>query len=407
MKKILLLILALPVLLAACGNEDENAGVLPETNAAKTIFMYFPYSGSTNDLYNYFQQNIADLETGIAGQNGLGDNKVMVFMASNATEGVLYQIKYEKGACVHDTIKTYQNKQFNTASWITYILNQVKSYAPADTFAMNVGSHGMGWLYAESEGASSAFSVRMKNVARQKAAKMPTRWFGGISVMTDIATLAEGIAASGVGKLQYLLFDDCFMQNIETVYELKDVTEYLVASPTEILAFGMPYSKIWPYLAAKNPDYQAVCDKFYEFYSGYTYDGQPYPYGTLGISKCSEIDSLAAIVKEINAVDTLDLNDSQRAALQAYEPLSKHLFFDLSDVIASYCSDSTLLAKFQTQLGKTVPYTCHTESFYSSMRFGYNVVKINSFCGISTSAPSIDPQVTGYYTRTGWYKATN
>ena len=30
-------------------------------------------------------------------------------------------------------------------------------------------------------------------------------------------------------KMQYILFDACYMGNVETAYELKDVTNYLIS----------------------------------------------------------------------------------------------------------------------------------------------------------------------------------
>lgn len=53
-----------------------------------------------------------------------------------------------------------------------------------------------------------------------------TRFFGSVSLSDnaiDISTLAEGIKLSGL-KMQYILFDACYMGNVETAYELKDVT---------------------------------------------------------------------------------------------------------------------------------------------------------------------------------------
>ena len=56
-----------------------------------------------------------------------------------------------------------------------------------------------------------------------------TRYFGGLTAeyQTDIKSLASGIANAGM-KMEYILFDDCYMSSIEVAYELKDVTECLM-----------------------------------------------------------------------------------------------------------------------------------------------------------------------------------
>lgn len=68
--------------------------------------------------------------------------------------------------------------------------------------------------------------------------------------------------------MEYILFDDCYMASVEVAYDLKEVTDYLIASPCEIMAYGMPYAEIGPHLLGK-VDYESICDAFYEFYKNY------------------------------------------------------------------------------------------------------------------------------------------
>jgi len=97
-----------------------------------------------------------------------------------------------------------------------------------------------------------------------------TRYFGGTTTkyQTDITSLAKGITMAGIKKMEYILFDNCYMSSIEVAYELRNVTNYLIASPTEIMAYGMPYAVVGEYLFGKT-NYKAVCNGFYSFYSTY------------------------------------------------------------------------------------------------------------------------------------------
>lgn len=54
------------------------------------------------------------------------------------------------------------------------------------------------------------------------------------------------------------------MSTVEVAYDLKNVTSHLIASTSEIMAYGMPYDKIGQYLIG-NIDYEKVCDGFYSF----------------------------------------------------------------------------------------------------------------------------------------------
>ena len=72
-----------------------------------------------------------------------------------------------------------QNKlALNSSHWITYILNQVKSYAPADTYAMIIGSHGYGWLEAKDfTAASRSIHLNAKISEYDGPITRSTRWF--------------------------------------------------------------------------------------------------------------------------------------------------------------------------------------------------------------------------------------
>ena len=201
-----------------------------------------------------------------------------------------------------------------------------------------------------------------------------TRYFGGLTAeyQTDIKSLASGIANAGM-KMEYILFDDCYMSSIEVAYELKDVTKYLIGSTSEMMAYGMPYAAIGEYLLG-NPDYQSGCEEFYNFYSTY----EIMPCGTLAVTDCSELENMAAIIKSIN---------------------SKYF----ADYITSLCNDPILLNQFREQLNHLVPYKTHTKNFYTMAK---GIIPINTFSGITTSDPSDNP-MTVLKENTLWYKAAH
>lgn len=197
--------------------------------------------------------------------------------------------------------------------------------------------------------------------------------------------------------MEYILFDNCYMSSVEVAYELRNVTNYLIASPTEIMAYGMPYAVVGEYLLGKT-DYKAVCDGFYAFYSTYN----EAPYGTLAVTNCSELASTASLMREINSrytFDTAQLNSLQR--MDGYEP---PIFYDYGDYVAHLCTDEQLLMEYKEQLDRMIPYKTHTTEFYSKSK---GAVPINVYSGITTSDPSDNPQVSIDKTKTSWYTATH
>ncbi len=388
MKKVAFILLGLVFCMASCEKES-----IATSENDQTLLMYFPWS---NTLLSVFRNNISDMESAIAG-NILKNERVVVFLQTSTTEAVLFELKYNKGKCIADTLKYYTNPAVTRADGITAILNDVQSYAPARRYAMSVGSHGMAWIPVS--GSRAADSVR-KNYWDYEA-EVKTRYFGGTETawQTNTTTLAEGIANAGI-KMEYILMDVCHMSSVEVAYDLKEVTGYLIGCPTEIIDIGMPFADIGQYMLG-DVNYEGICNGFLTFYENYTRK----PCGTIGVTNCSELSSLAAIMKEINANYTFDT--SLLGSLQVMDGYSPSYFFDLGDYVSKLCTDAGLLAEFEAQLERVIPtrYRKHTEYFYTAQSGGRNI-RIDTYTGLTTSDPSISP-TTSDKTGTAWYAATH
>lgn len=340
------------IIFVSCQKEEEPAPAV----CGKTLFMYLPWSGDRNALTSYFQTNISDMEHAIS-QRGLDDERVIVFFSSTSTEATMFEITCKDGVCHQTTLKEYTTPAFTTTEGLTSILNDVKRFAPARRYAMIIGCHGMGWLPvygSRSRSANETFKPHWEYTDN-----LPTRYFGGTAnvYQTDVTTLAKSLEQAGM-PMEFILFDDCYMSSIEVAYALRHVTGYLMACPTEIMAFGMPYAQIGKYLLGE-PDYASICREFYEFYSTYQY-----PYATFGITCCSELDALASLMKEINGLYTFD--ESQRCDLQPMDGYTPVIFYDYGDYVAHLCGDPALLGQFQAQLERTVLYKAHTGRYFSA-----------------------------------------
>ena len=383
--KSVIVILFLSFGMTSC--EKEDPVIVP---TEQTVFMYLPWS---TNLTSNFYQNISDLES-VVGKNILKNERVIVFMCTTATKATLFELTYENGKSARKTLKEYTDPAYTTAEGITSILNDVQRYSPTKRYAMVIGCHGMGWIPVSNSKSRSGLRTKMhweyENVPM-------TRYFGGLEpqYQTDITTLAKGISNAGL-KMEYILFDDCYMSSVEVAYDLKDVTDYLIGSTSEVMAYGMPYAEIGQYLIGK-VDYEGICDGFYSFYSNYS----EMPCGTIAVTDCSELDNLAAIMKEINHQYTFD--SSLTSSLQRLDGYNLVIFFDYGDYVSKLCPDKTLVAQFNEQLNRTEPFKRNTEYFYSMSR---GKVKINTFSGITISDPSTNRLASGKK-ETAWYAATH
>lgn len=416
MKKLVLFLqLAAFILFASCSDEDPDPAPQPPVIETNTIFVYMPWSGPTKQdpgLYSFFLTNIQDIKTAIVNQGGLGNKKLMIFISTKVDKGALINVQYKNGSCIDDTVAIYDNTQpglkLNTAEWITTLLKRVKQEAPANHYSMIVGCHGMGWIPAKpstriNRSAASPFGLS------QNAGKAgpPTRWLGGNAYQTNISDFDKGIEDSGIGKFQYILFDDCNMTGIEVAYELRNATNHIIGSPTEIMAYGMPYKLLWSELSKVNPDYHSICTNFINFYSNYKYEGTPYPYGTISVIDCSQVEAMVDIMKEINASSSLStITESNIQSMDGYTP---SIFYDMGDYVRQLAqNDPLLLAKFNRQLDRLVPEKRHTDAYYTSLRTaGFNIIPIQSYSGITISDPSTNQTVTNSLGSNRYYQTTH
>lgn len=361
MKRLIIILFVATALLSSC-SKIENT---PQ----KTLFFFYPWS--TNLTY-YFENNIINFERALTAHD-LKANRVVVFISQSPTEACFYEIKMKHNACLHDTIARFDNYnyEYTSVEGLTKLLNLAKGSTPTPRFSIVIGCHGDAWIPARD----------MK------------RSFGGIDIESriDISTLSGALSRANI-LAEYILFDDCYMSSVEVAYELRNVCEYLIASPAEIMAAGMPFYDIAHDLLGET-DYEAICTDFYNYYA----NNPSTPYATIAVTRCRELEELADIVKRIN-----DVAVEPSRAIQFYDGDNPHRFYDLADYIRAICNDEELLDEFTSQMDESIPYKAHTDYVYV---YGFGTVRVEYYSGISTSAPSTSAKCASYE-ETEWAKRT-
>ena len=268
--------LSLAATFTSCGDEAIDV----ESVNKQTIFVFFPWTGDTRrtGLYSDLKNNVDSMCEGIVAKKGLNNSRVMVFMSQNYKKSYLIDLQYDGNTktVIRDTLKTYDEATYTTAEGFAEILNEVKRRAEALNYSLIIGAHGCGWTYKSdwvhypymarpnagfAQKGSTSYPTATGNFSGIQFGPDPnkpiTRFFGSVSLeenALDVPTLAEGIKLSGT-KMQYILFDACYMGNVETAYELKDVTNFLISSSSEIMGAGVPYKTVWSYLNSSAPNY--------------------------------------------------------------------------------------------------------------------------------------------------------
>lgn len=432
----------------SCSNGDNPDGPDgPVTPVGQTVFMFFPWS---NSLLSDFRRTVEDMQTVVA-QRSMKDERVMVFMATSEREAVLFELKKQNGRCLTDTLRRYSDRPFTSRQWLTSLFSEVMTLAPASRYGMVVGCHGLAWVPVQGQrkarkrlGSQERIDEEDNLYKEERIDKeglykeeridkegdnlmhfevqgpVTTRFIGGTYPETQIETtdLADAMADAGL-HTEYILFDACYMSSVEVAYELKDVTHYLIASPTEVISYGFPYITMGKHLLG-TPNYKGIADSFISFYSSYYL-----PYGTVAVTDCTQLDALAAIAQQINEAaeeptnaasakqinaaaegkfNTATSGKSAPNGVQIMDGYSPTLFYDLGHLMSLKNAGTVLTAAFAEQLDKTVPYKGHTDQYFTALKD--TPVDIKHYSGLNTSQGSLN-RMADKISETAWYKATN
>ena len=382
----------------------------------QTILVFYPWTGSKSNtgLLGYLQNNIDSICDGIIDRKGLNNSRVLVFLSDKYNHSTLYDLQYNATTKSVDRVplKEYEGASYASAEGIADIMNEVKTQADALNYALIVGVHGCGWTYASDwsrypyYARPSVTRPRDNNFSGIQFGPDPnaplTRFFGSVSLAEnamDISTLAEGIRESGL-KMQYILFDACYMSNIETAYELKDVTNYMIASGSEIMAAGLPYRSMWSYLNSPTPNYSSIVSTSVNFYKN-----SSAPFCNLAAIDCRQVEKLAGVMKDINAEYQLSASVSLDS-IQHLDGFRPNLFYDLETYVDSLRPSGYLLDQFKNQLKLTIKASDHTKEAYTCI-YSSDSFKIKNYCGITISDPSQHSVAIKGREKTGWWKATH
>lgn len=273
------------------------------------------------------------------------------------------------------------------------VMDMVQEQLPADTYGLILSSHGGGWVPSQ---IFDSYVTDATEAERRRVAPL-TRFFGqdGVECM-EIPELANVLAGRG---FDYILFDACFMASVEALYDLRETTDHIIASSAEIMGTGFPYREILPVLFQPDHGLEQICRLYMEFYRS---PAVPKQSATISLVDCSHLDALSQRMRNVLATARDGLVNVSE--IQSYEGFTTHLYFDLEQYVEQLTGDATLLHDFRMTLRKAVPFSDHTEQFYSD--YGSVTLPLPRSCGLTChiGQPS-HPETQTAFLETAWAKA--
>ena len=363
------------------------------------------------DLSWAFDYNISDIKSALS-KNIKGQSRVIIVKHSDKETLKAVELEYVGGEIEEKDFATYNLPVKMDESSLGYIFNDITSRAPANSYGLIIGSHGWGWIpwsdfYSQIETNGLERSA-IQHLKIELPREYITRFLGEKSTLSntfDITTLSEALHATGK-KFEYILFDACFMGNVEAAYDLRNNTKYIVASLCEIMGKGFPYQKTLPYLlqnGGKAYDLNSAAKSFNEHYKTIRDSGSDLYSGSIAVINCAELESLAQKMREVNRNLSDMVNERN---LQTYDGGTNHIFYDLGDYVNETCTDEACKKAFAQQMEITIPHKHTLSAFWSGyINLGSYPIDTEAFSGLTTSAPSRLCRES--YPQTTWYKATH
>jgi hypothetical protein len=384
-----LALLSVLILAACCPYEPVE-----EETLKRTVLVYMVAENSLS--YGDFHK--ADMEELDAAVNDIPSDCRLVVYVDDDNYPYLYHLQKDKhGNPVRRTLRQYEEDRESTSKeQLAEVMSLVTAMFPSDEYGFVYWSHGSAWMPAtRSIGIDNG-----KNTYSNMGSKM------------EIAALAEVLEQ--FPRLEFLMFDACFMQAVEVDWALRNCARYIIASPAEIPGPGAPYDRIVAPMFAETCDVEGIIDEYYHCYydsAYYVAEGSRYTFGALlSVVKTDELEALRVITKEmLDKYVSPDITE-ELILVQRYNPITasnRPEYYDMNGYMKHLITSTMDYVAWHAAFEKAVPYTRATGRWYSSYSNNMCILDRADYGGMSMFVPqkySVFTDMLGWFKETSWYK---
>ena len=408
-------------LLSSCKPETEY--IFLQKHPRAHVMMCFGF----NNLSSSLAEDIRDLEKGFIPGSAPLENYLFVFSHlvessySTPSSPKLQRIYLgPDGNPMKETLLEMEPGTIsNRAECIREVLEFLKEkYPEIESFGVLMSSHGTGWTppgYCttgyKNEGNSDVIEWRrsafpetylsgeylyepvpgVKSMGYTVTGVNPT-----VAYETDIREIADLLPF----KLDYIIFDACFMGGVEVACEFRDKCNFVVASQTEILSDGMDYTTmISDLLEGNRADLVSLATNYFNHYNLSSGSKRS---ATISVVDCSKLGTLAAVCRNLFRNYDISKDNVDASKLQKYFYYTNHAwFYDLYSIVQAAGVSETELSDLQWALDECILYQAATPTF---ALYGF---PIDTHSGLSMYLPEKErTQLNSYYRELTWNKLT-
>lgn len=396
--KRLLLVVFVAFCLVSCHPVD------PEVKDRQVLLIYLL---GNNNLSDNARIDLNDIKASWLPEVKDDDQVVLVYYHFLDEAPVLCRLyKDRKGNAAEEVISTYPaGTNSAKASTLKMVLDDAFAAWPANRQSLILWSHGSGFL-PEGYYAKPKEGVIAKGLnedieadpfaAMVKAAQSKSYGEDRGSEM-DIMDLCCALSGR---HYKFILFDACLMANVEVAYEMRRCCDYLMFSPTEILADGFPYEKmVQPIFTMKPKD--ALTDIAKSYMAHYRAQSGDLRSATITIVQTDRLENLARACRPIFENHNEQILILDRSRVQPYFRLNRHWFYDLGDFLDQIVTEEERqsLSFYRDPDTSPVIFKDATERFLG--------IEMKNVSGLSIYIPREEyAALNTYYKKLEWNKDT-
>ena len=397
MKKLVFLMCL--ALLSACCKDDEET--IPQT---RTVLIYM----SAENTLSYDSEN--DLEEIRKGSQELtNDDYLLVYYDRAKKDELPWLARIVKGqlkdsVSIADMQISEKDEYASNPAVFEKVLSYAYSHYPATAgYGLTFWGHASGWLREDSIAHSRGYGI---DNGTNSSSYDSGYWM-------NIPTLRQALEKQP--HLEFILADCCNFMCLETIYELCEVTDYIVGSAAEIPAQGAPYDKVVPEMFKRKDAAKAIMTKYAESYKDYL---------PLSVAKTVEVDALAEATRTVlkaiysrldseypDMTGLIHYYNEYRAQYHPYY----NVFYDAGDFVKKYATEAEY-KEWKEALDRVISDKIFSKKWDTNKSWysHYSDFEMTEerYHGVSMYVPQ-DPDL-GYHKRYnddlklfGWYYATH
>lgn len=355
----------------------KSSGDEPDTpSQSRTIIVYMADNNNLADNaiadLNEMQRGMADVESG----------RLIVYQQTRTSNPRLMEIRPDG---THTVLKKYDpGTPAVSAERMKEVIADAKGVAPASSYGIVLWSHATGW--ADDNGTITEASKSLQPLSFGADGPSAHQY-----KRMSVRTLAKALSGT---HFDFIYFDCCHMATVEVAYELRHLTEKIVACPTELGTDGMPYDETLPYLFAAEPELEKALTATFDYYNHSWMPGC-----CITLINTAALDGLAAVSRE--ALKQADASQRYTAVPYFRTIVMDSGIYDMHDYFTSItATDADLNRRWTEAFNAVVVKSMTTPRVYGLDASDFHGLGSNILSDTNTAEK-------GGYNLTSWYRDTH